>query len=162
VKWLRSKPETQARRNRAWREIETIVGAGLYELPEFFRNGLYRLSRGGLADAEILLAYERCCAWMARAKNGVGECECGCGARLPVDAVNSQGQSVWHLDHDPHRKMFRGILAARCNHEIGDGNRMRKWAHASYAHANEMRWPECEITFLGSRDECQAAGAVLD
>src|SRR5882762_2924318 len=100
----KSKRETRARQERGWRQVARVVGAGLFDLPEFFRTGLYRLTRGGLPDAEIVRAYERCRAWLAKVKDGAGECECGCGAKRPVDAVNTQGQSIWHLDHDKHRK----------------------------------------------------------
>src|SRR5438046_2823582 len=85
------KSETRARQERSWRQVARIVGAGLFHLPEFFRTGLYKLIRGGLADAEILRAFERCRAWLAKAKNGIGECECGCGTKRPVGAVNKQG-----------------------------------------------------------------------
>src|SRR6267154_3042426 len=155
----KGKNETRARRNRAWREIEKIVGPGFYDLPAFFKNGLYRLHRGGLTDAEIVRAFERCQAWAARAKDGIGQCECGCETKRPVETVNGQGQSVWHLDHDPHRKTFRGVLFERCNRELGDGDRARKFAHASYTLAHEARLPE-ETALVRGRDEFQAAGAV--
>ncbi len=135
------------------------MGPGLYDLPVFFKNGLYRLHRGGLADAEIVRAFERCQAWYARAKDGFGECDCGCETKRPVNTVNAQGQSVWHLDHDPHRKTFRGVLFERCNRELGDGDRARKFAHASYTLANEARLPD-EAVLVRDRDEFQAAGAV--
>ncbi len=139
------------------------MGAGLFDLPEFFRTGLYKLTRGGLADAEVSSAFVRCQAWFADAKkNGFfGRCECPCGVRLPVDAKNAQGTSVWHLDHDKHRKTFRGILFQRCNREIGDGDRERKWGHAEYIEANEARLPE-ETTMVQDRNEFQAAGAIPD
>jgi len=158
----RKQRETQARKKRAWREVARITGAGLYSLPSFFANGLYRLLRSGLPDAEILRAYERCQAWAARAKDGIGQCECGCETKRPVNAVNLQGQSVWHLDHDPHRKTFRGVLFERCNRELGDGDRARKFAHASYTLAHEARVPEAETAFVGDGNEFGAAGAVLD
>ncbi len=138
------------------------MGAGLYDLPSFFANGLYRLLRSGLPDAEILRAYERCQAWAARAKDGIGQCECGCETKRPVNAVNAQGQSVWHLDHDPHRRTFRGVLFERCNRELGDGDRARKFAHASYTLAHESRLPEAETAFVGDGNEFGAAGAILD
>jgi len=155
----RKQRETQARKKRAWREVARITGAGLYSLPSFFANGLYRLLRSGLPDAEILRAYERCQAWAARAKDGIGQCECGCETKRPVNAVNLQGQSVWHLDHDPHRKTFRGVLFERCNRELGDGDRARKFAHASYTLAHEARLPD-EAVLVRDGDEFQAAGAV--
>ena len=156
----KGKNETRARRNRAWREIEKIVGPGLFDLPAFFKNGLYRLHRGGLTDAEIVRAFERCHAWVARTmENGLGECECGCGTKHPVGAVNGQGQSVWCLDHDPSKKAFRGILHQRCNMELGDGNRQRKWAHVNFIEAHETRLPE-EAALVRDRDEFQATGAV--
>jgi hypothetical protein len=157
----RGKRETLARRERGWRQIEKITGPGLYDLPEFFRNGLYRLSRGGLPNAEIVRAYERCGAWLAKAKNGVGKCECGCETRRRVDSVNAQRNSIWHLDHDKHRKTFRGILFERCNRELGDGNRERKWAHVNYVEAHEARLPE-ETALIRDGNEFGAAGAVLD
>jgi hypothetical protein len=77
---------------------------------------------------------------MVRAeKSGAGQCECPCGMQLPVVAVNGQGQSVWHLDHDPRTKTFRAILFERCNREIGDGDRSRKFGHAEYVLAHEAR-----------------------
>ncbi len=86
----RSKRETRARQERGWRQVARITGAGLFDLPEFFRTGLYKLIRGGLADAEIVRAYERCRAWLAKVKDGAGECECGCGTKRPVDAVTKR------------------------------------------------------------------------
>ena len=86
------------RTDRKVREVARIVGS-LRGLPKFFVNGLYNLLRAELPDAEIILAYQRCRAWTAKAKQrGYGECEC-CGTRLPVDAVNAQGVSIWNLDH---------------------------------------------------------------
>lgn len=73
-----SKKESQARRERSWRQMEQIVGP-LRQLPRFFRNGLYRLWRSGLCDEELQLTTKRCRSWIARArKNGFGECQCGC------------------------------------------------------------------------------------
>jgi len=155
-----SKRETRARRNRAWREVSEIVGS-LDGLPAFFRNGLYSLTRAGLSDAEIRRAFERCRAWVARVKDGVGECECGCGTKRPVDAKNAQGQSVWCMDHDSQRKMFRGVLYQKCNTELGDGAADRKMAHASYALAHGARLPD-EAVFVRDANEFGAAGAVLD
>src|SRR5438128_12391471 len=86
----RSKRETRARQERGWRQVARITGAGLFDLPEFFRTGLYKLIRGGLADAEILRAYERCRAWLAKGKDGRGECECGCGTTRPGGAVTER------------------------------------------------------------------------
>lgn len=152
--------ETRARRERGWREVERIVGPGLYGLPEFFRNGLYRLGRSGLSDCELIRAYEVCGGWFAEAKrSGFGKCQCPCGTHLAVDTVNAQGQSVWHLDHDPHTKTFRGILFERCNREIGDGDRERKWAHVNYIEAHEARLP-AETVFVGN--EFEAPGAAPD
>jgi len=68
----KSKRETRARQERGWRQVARVVGAGLFDLPEFFRTGLYRLTRGGLPDAEIVRAYERCRAWLAKVKDGAG------------------------------------------------------------------------------------------
>ncbi len=78
-----------------------------------------------------------------------------------MDAVNAQGQSVWHLDHDPKTKTFRGILYQRCNHEIGDGDRQRKWAHVEYVESHEARLPT-EAAFVGDGNEFGAPGAVPD
>jgi hypothetical protein len=157
----KSKSETRARQERGWREVARIVGAGLFDLPEFFRNGLYRLTRSGLPKDQILLAYQRCESWHARAKKngGIGECECSCQTRQSMDAKNAQGQSIWCLDHDPHRKVFRGVLYQKCNVEVGDGDRARKFAHASYALAHEARIPE-ETALVRDRNEFQAPGAV--
>ncbi len=153
------KRETRARKERGWRQMAEIVGTGLYALPESFRNGLVKLRRNGLPDSEIVRAYERCGAWLAKAKNGIGECECGCGTKCPVDAVNAQGNSIWHLDHDKHRKTFRGILFERCNREIGDGT--RKLAHVGYVLAHEARLPS-ESAFVRDRNEFLASGATPD
>jgi hypothetical protein len=155
-----TKRETRARRNRAWREVSEIVGS-LDGLPPFFRNGLYSLTRAGLSDLELRLAYERCRAWMARAeKSGAGQCECPCGMQLPVAAVNGQRQSVWHLDHDPRTKTFRGILFERCNREIGDGDRGRKWSHVEYIESHEARLHiEADSVYA---NEFQQPGAVPD
>lgn len=148
------------RRERSWTQVEKIVGRGLSHLPEFFRNGLYALIRAGLPNAEIILAYQRCRAWITKAKrNGYGECEC-CGTRLPVNAVNAQGVSIWNLDHDPHTKTFRGVLHQRCNREIGDGNRERKFAHVNYIESHKARLLESEHRDV--RDEFQAEGAIPD
>src|ERR1700737_3835230 len=98
------------RRERSWAQVEQVVGSGVYDLPEFFRNGLYRLLRTQLSNSEIVCAYERCGTLVARAKDGFGECECGCGTRLPIGEVNGQSISVWNLDHDEPTKTFRGIL----------------------------------------------------
>ena len=136
-----------------------IVGTGLYALPESFRNGLVKLRRNGLPDSEIVRAYERCGAWLAKAKNGIGECECGCGTKCPVDAVNGQGVSIWHLDHSRVHRKFRGILTARCNHEVGDGDRQRKWSHAEYIEAHEARERREEIVF---DNDFQRPGAAPD
>jgi hypothetical protein len=155
----KSKRETRARRNRAWREVQKIVGS-LNGLPASFKNGLYSLTRAGLPDDEIRLAHQRACSWLARAKNGIGECECSCGTKLPVDAVNSQGQSVWHLDHDPRTKRFRGVLFERCNREIGDGDRGRKWSHVEYIESHEARLHvEADSVYA---NEFQQPGAVPD
>ena len=138
------------------------MGAGLYELPEFFRNGLYRLTRSGLPDAEIMLAYQRCRAWYAKAKvAGYGTCECGCQTKRSVNATNSQDQSVWCLDHDKRTRLFRGVLYQQCNVEIGIGDMRRKMAHAGYALAHESRSPE-ETALMRDANEFGAAGAVLD
>src|SRR5436309_15994122 len=51
---------------RVWREVARITSAGLFELPSFFRNGLYKLHRE-LPDAEVILAFARCRAWYAKA-----------------------------------------------------------------------------------------------
>jgi len=152
----RSKP---TRRERSWREVETIVGPGLSQLPEFFRNGLYRLLRAQLPNSEIVRAYERCRIWVAKAKDGFGECECGCGTRLLVGAVNGQSISVWNLDHDKNTQTFRGILYARCNTEIGSGDRKRKWAHVDYVESHEVRLRIDTSEFV-CRDEFQAVGAT--
>ena len=157
----KSKRETRARRKRAWREIEKIVGADLYDLPTFFCNGLYRLRRAGLSNAVILRAFERCQAWLAKAKDGVGECECGCGTKRPVNAKNAQKQAVWHLDHDPKRKAFRGVLFERCNREIGSGDRERKWNHVAYIEAHEARMAE-ETALVRDGNEFGAPGAAPD
>jgi hypothetical protein len=126
------------RADRKVREVARIVGS-LRGLPNFFINGLYNLLRAELPDSEIILAYQRCRAWTAEAKKrGYGECEC-CGARLPVDEVNRQNISVWNLDHDKHSRTFRGVVDQRCNRELGDGNRKRKWSHAEYVEAHESR-----------------------
>jgi hypothetical protein len=140
----KSKQETRERRNRAWREVSEIVGS-LDGLPANFRNGLYCLTRAGLPDDEIRLAHQRACSWLAKAKNGIGECECSCGTKLPVDAVNSQRQSVWCLDHDPRTKRFRGVLFEQCNREIGDGDRHRKIAHVDYVLANDARLAQTDV-----------------
>jgi len=141
--------------------VEKVVGRGLSKLPEFFRNGLYALIRAGLPDAEIILAYQRCRAWITKAKkNGYGECEC-CGTRLAVDAVNAQGVSIWNLDHCRHTKTFRGILHERCNREIGDGNRKRKWAHVGYIEAHEARLNNVEHDDV-LQNEFQSDGATQD
>ena len=161
MKWLRVKHETLARRRRAWREVSYIVGS-LDGLPAFFKNGLYSLTRAGLPDCEIRRAFERCGAWVARVKDGVGECECGCGTKRPVDAKNAQGQSVWCLDHDGQRKAFRGVLYQKCNTELGDGTARRKMAHASYALAHDARLAEAETALTRDANEFGAAGAVLD
>src|SRR5438132_1274018 len=90
----KSKRETRERQERGWNEVARIVGAGLFELPEFFRNGLYRLTRSGIPAFEVTLAFQRCVAWYARAQAaGYGTCECGCGTKRSIDAVNSQNQS---------------------------------------------------------------------
>jgi hypothetical protein len=154
--------ETWARKERGWREVEKIVGPGLLKLPEFFRNGLYRLLRAELADNEIVRACERCQAWFATAKEtGFGRCECGCDTYRVVNSVNKQGQSVWFLDHDPVKKRFRGILFERCNREIGDGDRQRKWAHVNYVEAHEARMPE-ETVLVRDGNEFGAPGAAPD
>jgi hypothetical protein len=126
------------RADRKVREVARIVGS-LRSLPNFFVNGLYNLLRAGLPNAEIILACQRCRAWTAKAKrSGYGECEC-CGARLRVDEVNKQNVSVWNLDHCKHTRTFRGVVDQRCNRELGDGNRKRKWSHAEYVEAHESR-----------------------
>jgi len=148
------------RRERSWREVEAITGIGVYRLSAFFRNGLYSLIRAGLPDAEIIHAFTRCRAWTIKAKkSGLGECECSCGTRLPVDAVNAQGKSVWNLDHCKYTKTFRGILFQRCNREIGDGNRKRKLGHASYVEAHEARLRIADGDYEWS-NEFQAVGAI--
>lgn len=138
MKWPKRKKRS-TRNERRWKEVARIVGPGVHKLPESFRHGLYHLrNRSGLPDPELVLAFNRCKAWLARAKNGVGECEC-CGMKLPIEAVNTRGQSVWALDHDPRTKTFRGILYFKCNLEIAEGDRQRKWAHASYIDAHQAR-----------------------
>jgi hypothetical protein len=147
------------RADRRRREVTRIVGS-LRGLPTFFINGLYNLHRAGLADSEILCAYQRCRAWTGKAKKTeLGECECSCRTRLPVDAVNAQGKSVWNLDHCKYTKTFRGILFQRCNREIGDGNRKRKLGHASYVEAHEARLRIAESNCEWS-NEFQAVGAI--
>ena len=128
------------RADRRRREVERIVSS-VRGLPKFFINGLYNLRRAGLPHSEIIRAFERCRAFTARAnKNGgVGECECGCGAQYPINAVNRQGISVWNLDHCKLTRTFRGVLTSKCNREIGSGDRRRKFAHASYVLAHETR-----------------------
>ena len=161
MKPSRGKRKKRTTRNeRRWCEIEKITGP-LDDLPTFFKHGLYHLrNRSSLADSELVRAFERCRAWLARAKkDGAGSCECGCGTRMAVEAVNAKGQSVWCLDHDKRNRQFRGLLFWRCNLEIGDGDRERKMAHASYALAHEARLPE-ETAFVRDRDEFQATGAV--
>lgn len=133
MRWSRS-----TRDSRRWAELEKIVGPGVRQLSISFRHGLYHLrSRSSLADSELVLAYQRCRAWLARTKNGIGECECGCQTKMAVDAKNAKKQSVWCLDHDPLTKTFRGVIHERCNREIGDGT--RKWVHAAYVDAHEAR-----------------------
>jgi len=149
------------RRERSWREVAKIVGAGVQRLPEFFRNGLYGLTRAGLPDPEIILAFKRCRAWTASAKkNGYGECECGCGTKLPVNAVNVQRKSIWHLDHDRRTKTFRGILYQKCNRQVGSGDRVRKLAHFSYVESHAARLQEPHDTDVA--DEFQKPGAMPD
>jgi hypothetical protein len=153
----RSKP---TRRERSWAQVEKVVGRGLSQLPAFFKNGLYALIRAGLPDAEILRAYQRCRAWHWKSKkDGYGQCECPCGTRCAVNAVNAQGVSVWNLDHCKYTKTFRGILFARCNVEIGDGNRKRKSAHLSYVESHETRLRIDNSEFV-CRNEFQAVGAI--
>jgi len=157
----KSKNETRARQERGWNEVARIVGAGLFELPSSLKNGLYRLHRE-LSDAEVVLAFARCRAWYAKAKvAGYGECECGCKTRRSISAVNSQGQSVWCLDHDKRTRLFRGVLYQQCNVEIGIGDMRRKMAHAGYALAHESRSPE-ETAWSRDRDDFQTAGAFED
>lgn len=135
-----ARAKSSTRNERRFREVSRIVGPGLYDLPLHFQHGLYHLkARAVLADTEIIFAYERCKAWLARAANGIGECECGCGMKMAVHAKNSQGNSVWNLDHDDRNKLFRGILFWRCNLEIAEGDRQRKWSHAAYIDAHEAR-----------------------
>jgi len=76
-----------------------------------------------------------------------------------MNKVNAQKVSVWNLDHDPHTKTFRGILYQRCNREIGDGNRRRKWAHAQYIESHEARLRLDNSEFV-YRDEFQTVGAI--
>jgi hypothetical protein len=154
---------TGNRRQRSWSQVGKIVGPGLTALPEFFRTGLYGLIRSGLPDAEIILAFKRCCSWCKKAKDGVGTCECGCGTKMLVGAVNGKGVSVWNLDHDKHTKTFRGILFARCNHEVGSGSRTRKWAHVEYieSHLARLQIDSSSSDCVGL-NEFQAPGAVLD
>jgi hypothetical protein len=131
-------PRRSNRADRKRREVARIVGS-LRGLPTFFVNGLCNLKRAGLPDAEIRLAYQRCHLWTAQAKkDGFGGCEC-CGMRLPVSEVNKQNVSVWNLDHCKHSRTFRGVVDQRCNRELGDGNRKRKWSHAEYVEAHESR-----------------------
>lgn len=155
------------RDERRWRQIAAIVGDGLYGLPRSLAHGLYHLkARGGLADDEVRLAFQRCKAWVARAKkNGIAECECGCGMQLPLDGVNRKGQSIWHLDHCKRTKTFRGITYERCNLEIGDGDPSRKQSHADYARAhaaNRTDWLMDRVNGVGWLAELQVPGAVLD
>ncbi len=154
--------QLQNRRERSWAQVERIVGPGLSQLPEFFRTGLYGLIRSGLPDREIIHAYKRCRAWIKKAKDGFGECECGCGTRMPVNAVNGQDISVWNLDHDRRTKTFRGILYQRCNREVGSGSRARKWAHVNYVEAHEARLREDRDGGGVVRDEFQTRGAIPD
>lgn len=162
------KKKHSTRDERRWRQIARIVGPGLYDLPRSLAHGLYHLkARGGLSDAEIRLAFERCKAWVARAKkNGIAECECGCGMQLPIDAVNRQGQSVWHLDHCKRTRTFRGITHERCNLEIGDGNPGRKQSHADYTRAHALNRADGLMDrargVVHWLAELQAPGAVLD
>lgn len=134
------KQKRSTRDSRRWKELEKVVGPGIHELPSSFKHGLYHLrNRSGLPDPELVLVFNRCRAWLARARDGIGECECGCGTRMPVDAKNANGNSVWNLDHDGQSKTFRGVLYWRCNLEIAEGDRQRKWAHASYIDAHQAR-----------------------
>lgn len=136
---MKAKRKRTTRNERRWREIEKITGP-LGDLPPSFKHGLYHLrNRADLPDAEIVRAFQRCGAWLARAKNGIGECECGCGTQMAVEAVNARGQSVWCLDHDVHTRMFRGILHQACNREIASGIRERKWAHVNYVESCDAR-----------------------
>jgi hypothetical protein len=150
------------RRERSWAQVAQIVGPGVYDLPDFFKNGLYSLARAGLPDSEIVLAFKRCRAWIKTAmKNGYGECECDCGTELPVDAANAQNISVWNLDHDNRTKTFRGILFQKCNRQMGSGDRARKWAHYGYIEAHEARLRQNEGDVV-VRDEFQKPGAMPD
>ena len=149
------------RNQRRFREVARIVGPGLYGLPLHLQHGLYHLkARAGLPDAELVLAYQRCRAWLARATNGIGECECRCGTKMAVNAKNAQGNSIWNLDHDDRNKLFRGILYWRCNLEIAEGDRQRKWSHATYIDAHEAR-VQREVSVIAWQTEFPAPG-VLD
>ncbi|HEV2194051.1 MAG TPA: hypothetical protein VGR55_00575 [Candidatus Acidoferrum sp.] len=140
--------------------MEHIVGP-LHQLPVFFRNGLYRLWRSGLSDAELQLAAKRCRQWIARArKNGYGTCECPCGTKLSVDTKNNQGISIWCLDHCEYTKTFRGILHESCNREVGSGDRQRKIGHSNYVLAHEARVQQ-DAPVITWQEEFPAPG-VLD
>lgn len=156
---MKAKRKKSTRDSRRWAELEKVVGPGIHKLPAFFRHGLYHLrNRSSLPDSELVLAFNRCRAWLARARDGAGTCECGCATRLPVTAKNAKRQSVWCLDHDPLTKTFRGIIHERCNREIGDG--IRKWSHLGYLQAHESRL-QPDVPVVQWQTEFPAPG-VLD
>jgi hypothetical protein len=87
--------------------------------------------------------------------------ECGFSDCTEIKTTGTAGDvlSVWNLDHDKYRKMFRGIVDATCNRELGDGNRTRKWRHLEFIESHEARLRIVDGDFVW-RDEFDAMGAV--